>query len=175
MSIYTKVLIAETILAEDAIQLVEDFETIGLTADLREVSPRRFMGDIAWFVLAVLPLQPFLDKLAEDFAADAYERLKTFATGFLLKRRSSTGPQRILVLQDTLTGVQVVLEPDLPPERYQQLLSFDLFTIRSGPLHYDLRRGQWRSELDEAERTTSRGLATDVVAHARQHPTDDTG
>ncbi|MGH3430202.1 MAG: hypothetical protein ACRDQZ_21980 [Mycobacteriales bacterium] len=155
MSLPTEVLIAETISAEEATQLVEDFETIGLTADLREVSPRRSMGDIAWFVLAALPLRPFLDKLAEDFATNAYERLKTFVTRLFRRRRSSTGMRQLLVLQDTLTGVQVVLEPDLPPESYQQLLHLDLSVIRRGPLHYDLRRGQWRSELDEADKAPS--------------------
>ena len=155
MSLPTEVLIAETISAEDATQLVEDFEMIGLTADLREMSLRRSIDDIAWFVLAALPLQPFLDKLAEDFAADAYERLRAFVTGLLHRRRSSTGTRRLLILQDVRTGVQIVLEPDLPSESYQQLLSFDLSTIRRGPLHYDLRRGQWRSELDETDRAAS--------------------
>jgi hypothetical protein len=155
VSLSTEVLIAEAISAEDATQLVEDFGTIGLTAHLREVPPRRSMGDITWYVLAALPLQPFLDKLAQDFAADAYERLKTFVTRLLHRRRSSPGPQRLLVLQDVLTGVQIVLEPDLPPESYQQLLGFDLSAIRRGPLHYDLRRGQWRSELDEADKAAS--------------------
>jgi hypothetical protein len=51
VNLSVEVLIAETISAAEATQLVEDFETIGLTADVREVSPRRSMGDIAWFVL----------------------------------------------------------------------------------------------------------------------------
>jgi hypothetical protein len=155
VTLSTEALIAEAISAEEAAQLVEDFKTIGLTADLREVSPRRSMGDIAWFVLAALPLRSFLDKLAENFATDAYERLKVFVTRLLHLRRSSTGTQQLLVLQDTLTGVQVVLEPDLSPESYQQLLDFDLSTIRCGPLRYDLCRGRWRSELDEADKAAS--------------------
>jgi hypothetical protein len=114
VSLPTEVLITETISAEDATQLVEDFEMIGLTADLREVSLRRSIDDIAWFVLAALLLQPFLDKLAEDFVADAYERINAFMTVLLHGRRSSTGTRRLLVLQDVLTGVQIVLEPDLP-------------------------------------------------------------
>lgn len=61
----------------------------------------------------------------------------------------------ILVLQDTVTGVQVVLEPDLPADSYRQLLSFDLATVRRGPLHYDLHRRRWRSELDETPSTTN--------------------
>lgn len=53
-------------------------------------------------------------------------------------------------LQDSATGIQAALEPDLPDEAYQQLVSFDLTAIRHAPLHYDRHRGRWRSEVDEA-------------------------
>jgi len=55
----------------------------------------------------------------------------------------------VLVLQDTTTRLQVVLEADLPVEAYRQLISLDLAAIRHGPLHYDRQRSEWRSELDE--------------------------
>ena len=61
----------------------------------------------------------------------------------------------MLLLQDSTTGIQVVLEPDLPAWAYQQLLSFDFATLRRGPLHYDQHRRRWRSELDEAENVTT--------------------
>jgi hypothetical protein len=61
----------------------------------------------------------------------------------------------MLVLQDAATGVQVVIEPDLPDESYQQLLALDLSTIRHGPVHYDRHQRRWRSELDEAERSVA--------------------
>lgn len=132
----------------------EDLGLMGLAADLREVEPRRSFGDIVWYILAALPLQPFLDKLAEDAASDAYERLKTLTARIVSRRpRSSDPEQRVLVLQDSQTGVQVVFEQDLPPESYEQLLHFDLSTIKLGPLHYDRHVNRWRSELDEADKT----------------------
>ena len=150
-----EVLVAEQISADEAARIAGEFSSVGLTADLRVVSPKRSLSDIAWLVLAALPLQPFFNRLAEDVAEDVHERLKTFVTRVL--RRPSTGGRRkpVLVLQDTLSGVQVVLEPDLPAESYGQLLSFDLSTVRHGPLHYDLHRRRWRSELDEGPRATS--------------------
>ena len=57
----------------------------------------------------------------------------------------------MLLLQDSTTGIQVVLEPDLPARAYQQLLSFDFATLHREPPHYDQHRRQWRSELDEAD------------------------
>ena len=44
----------------------------------------------------------------------------------------------------------VVLEADLPAEAYRQLTALDLSRFSHGPVHYDLGRGRWRAELDEA-------------------------
>jgi hypothetical protein len=57
---------------------------------------------------------------------------------------------RPLVLQDTASGLQVVLEADLPDAAYQQLVGLDLAKFQLGPLHYDRQQRRWRSELDEA-------------------------
>ena len=38
----------------------------------------------------------------------------------------------------------------LPADAYRALMSLDLSRFRTGPLHYDWHRGEWRSELDEA-------------------------
>jgi hypothetical protein len=154
LPIAADVLFAGRLSDREVAELVHEFKTFGLTVELREVSPRRMLGEIAWLALLAVPLKPFYDQLAEDFAADAHKRLKTLA-GKILHRRSPPPAEaeapRILVLQDTGTGAQVVLEPDLPDEAYQQLLSFDLATIRRGPLHYDRHHHRWRSELDEAD------------------------
>lgn len=155
MSEPAEVLIAEPISADEAAEIAAAFGSIGLTADLRVVSPRRSLADLAWLVLAAIPLQPFFSRLAEDLADDAHERLKTFVTRALRKPTAANQPKPVLVLQDAISGVQVVLEPDLPADSYRQLLSFDLATVRRGPLHYDVHRGRWRSELDEAPSTTN--------------------
>jgi hypothetical protein len=150
-----EVLISEQISADEAVRITAEFGSVGLTANLRVAGPKRSVSDVAWFLLAALPLQPFFNQLAGDFADDVHERLKTFVTQVLHRRPSANQPKPVLVLQDTLSGVQVVLEPDLPAESYRQLLTFDLSTVRRGPLHYDLHRRQWRSELDEERSTTS--------------------
>ena len=73
-----------------------------------------------------------------------------------MAEKPTSSPQ-VLVLQDSTTGVQVVLEPDLPDEAFEQLLTFDLATIRRGPLHYDRHCRRWRSELDEADTAVPSG------------------
>jgi hypothetical protein len=101
------------------------------------------------------PAAAFLNRLAEDVAEDVYQRLKAFVARVLRTRPAGDQPKPVLALQDTLTGAQVVLEPDLPAESYRQLLNLDLATVRHGPLHYDMHRRRWRSELDERPGTTT--------------------
>ena len=155
MSEPANVLIAEPISADETAEIAAAFGSIGLSADLRIVSPKRSLADLTWLILASIPLQPFFNRLAEDVADDMHQRLKTFVTRVLHRPVAANQAKPVLVLQDTLSGVQVVLEPDLPAESYRQLLSYDLTTVRRGPLHYDVHRGRWRSELDETPSTTN--------------------
>lgn len=156
MPLPADVLVADELSSDGAARLRSEFQAVGLTAELREVSPRRAVSDFAWLVLAVLPLQPFFDQLAKDSAADAYRRLKSLGRSvFGRSEKLTSGRPKVLLLQDAATGVQVVLEDDLPDGAYEQLLAFDLGSIRRGPLHYDHHRRQWRSELDEADDAAS--------------------
>lgn len=151
MIVKADVLMAREIPADEVAWIVGAFASVGVTADLRIAGPRRSFGTVGWLILAALPLQPFFSQLADDFADDVYEQLKTFVSRLLHRKHADTEdrPRRVLVLQDTATGVQVVLEPDLSAESIRQLMSFDLTTIRHGPLHYDAQQRRWRSELDE--------------------------
>lgn len=151
-----EVLFAGRLSAGEVTELRDAFATVGLAIDLREVSARRGLGDIAWLALLAVPLKPFYEQLLNDFADDAHQQLKKLAGKLLHRRRlPGAGDRQVLVLQDSATGVQVVLEPDLPDQAYQQLLRVDLTAIRQGPVHYDQHRHQWRSELDEADPTSS--------------------
>jgi hypothetical protein len=149
MTLSTDVLVAHPISREEATQMVDAFKAVGLNADIRLISARRSVNDVAWLVLAALPVQPFLNQFAGTFGTDAYEHLKGFVSRVLHRQRISTSVAPLLVLQDIDTGVQVVLEHDLPIEGYQELFRFDFSVIRRGPLHYDLHHHRWRSELDE--------------------------
>ncbi len=156
MPVSAEVLVVGELSPEEAAELIDDFDAMGLTIDLREVPPRRSIGDIAWLALIAVPAKPFFEQLAKNSGDDAYRRLKTLVgkVGTALHRGETPSvTPKVLVLQDSTTGVQVILESDLPDEAHQQLLAFDLHTIRRGPLHYDRHNRRWRSELDEAEST----------------------
>jgi hypothetical protein len=110
---------------------------------------------LTWIVLAVLPLQAFLAALGSKMADDAYAQVRTLVKRLAAGRHQPPGagparPPAPLVLLDRGTGLQVVLEADLPAEAYRQLTALDLSQFSHGPVHYDLGRGRWRAELDEA-------------------------
>jgi hypothetical protein len=145
------VLFAGSLSAEEASELVDAFREVGLAADLHKVAPRRSLEDLAWLALVAVPLKPFLDELLKNVAGDSYKQLKSLTSKILHRQIPATAEQaHVLLLQDAATGIQVVIEPDLPDKGYQQLMDFDFTSISRGPLHYDRHLQRWRSELDEA-------------------------
>jgi hypothetical protein len=135
---------------------------------------------LAWMVLAALPLQAFLSVLGEKLADDAHDRLlaavRQVAGRYQAIRRGRSGHAGAvtagdgqagpspgaatgsaspaspapLVLMDSGSRLQIVIEADLPAEAISPLVALDLSQFRIGPLHYDKAAGRWRSELDEA-------------------------
>ncbi|MFE0178107.1 hypothetical protein ACFWZ2_37940 [Streptomyces sp. NPDC059002] len=123
---------------------------------VRRTLDHRGAADIPWIVLAALPLQAFLTGLGAEAVKDAYEAFKGVVRKVARPSAPAPGalgearPARPLVLRDQTTGLDVVLEPDLPAEAYDRLVGLDLASFGAGPLHYDRAQGRWRSILDEA-------------------------
>lgn len=131
-------------------QFVNDIRTIGLEPTVRTVPTRRGVSDFAWLILA-LPIKAFFETLVEQFAGDAYARLKTL-TGTALRHHGDTRDnRRVMLLQDSTTGLQVVLESDLPLAAYRQLFLVNLPDFAQGPLRYDRDERGWRAQLDDRE------------------------
>jgi hypothetical protein len=149
-----EVFLDERIPLEQERGLVDALAAFGVRAQAKVVPPRRGLGELHWLILVSLPLQAFLSSLSGKLAEDAYHGLK-HAVSRLLSRdqeQPAADQPRPLVLQDTASGLQVVLEADLPDDAYQQLVGLDLTRFQLGPLHYDRQRRRWRSELDEARK-----------------------
>ncbi|MGH3611453.1 MAG: hypothetical protein ACRDRK_02300 [Pseudonocardia sp.] len=137
---------------EDVDQLLDDLRVFGLNPTCHLRPTRRGAIDLAWVLLLALPTKLFFETLTEELAGDAYLRLKAIVGRALRRRREPENGNRVLMLEDATTGLQIVLEPDLPAEAYQRLFHTDLSTFARGPLHYDRSAHRWRSELDEWER-----------------------
>jgi hypothetical protein len=137
--------------AEQERLLVDGFARLGVAARARVVPARRGVGDLSWLVLVSLPLQAFLTAVGSQLAEDAHHGLRDLVGRLVPSRdRPAAATPRPMVLRDAATGLQIVLEPDLPDDGYRQLVGLDLSRFRLGPVHYDRSLGRWRSELDEA-------------------------
>lgn len=138
-------------------ELRERCEQLGFATDVRPAHHARDIGDIGWLVLAALPLRAFLDGLAGAAAADSYGRIKQLVERLVPNRdrvpadEPSVPPSVAtpLVLQDWDSGLRVVLEADLPPEAYRQLVGLDLSEFRTGPVRYDKDLACWRPAPDD--------------------------
>jgi hypothetical protein len=149
------ILAAPGVLAEPDERLLRDvLAGCGVSAEVQTLPVHR--GEsvaLTWIVLAVLPLQAFLAALGSKLADDGYAQVRALVKRLAgaRGRPENTGrPPAPLVLVDPGTGVQIVLEADLPAAAYHQLTTLDLSQFSLGPVHYDLARGCWRAELDEA-------------------------
>lgn len=143
-SIAADVLVKPQMSIADEHDVMEAFSTAGVAATIRLAPSKRSLNGAEWLVLAVLPLHAFLSGLGSKLAEDAYHGLKD-VVGRILRRSSPGRRERVLVLQDTATGLQVVLEPDLPTEAYRCLVELDLSAFRHGPVRYDRSRNAWQS------------------------------
>ncbi|MEU6992690.1 hypothetical protein ABZ953_18800 [Streptomyces sp. NPDC046465] len=132
-------------------ELVAAFDGLGAApVRVRRTLDHRGAADIQWIVLVSLPLQSFLSGLGAEAVKDAYDTFKGVVRRTARPAAPTAGPARPIVLQDAATGLDVVLEPDLPAEAYALLAALDLAEFTVGPLHFDRAQGRWRSVLDEA-------------------------
>jgi hypothetical protein len=144
-----EILVAASVSSDKEQALVQAFRDVGVSARTRVLPARRGGEQLQWLVLAALPLQAFLGALGSEVAKGTYEGLKRLVAVVIGGRLEQPGSSQVLVLEDSPSRLQIVLEADLPTDAYRQLVELDLSAIRQGPLHYDRQRSRWRSELDE--------------------------
>jgi hypothetical protein len=157
VTLQARVMVATDVGADE---LAAAFAETGLAADIRRAPTVRGVETITWAALIMLPLGSFLDVLAKDYAKQAAEPLKRLVRRIVEAARREPAAEtaaavadrpesRPLVLEDERTGLQVVLEADLPADAYRSLIELDLSTFRHGPVHYDRALMRWRSIADE--------------------------
>ena len=137
--------------AEHEALIRQTLAEFGTDGRIRVLPLRRGTAELQWLILVTLPLQAFLGSVGSKFGEDAYKGLQNAIRKLLRIERQASEPTRPIVLKDDATGLQIVLDPDLPSAGYQQLLTLNLPKFRFGPLRYDRAKGRWRSEIDEAE------------------------
>jgi hypothetical protein len=145
------ILLSEALPEDLETQLKELFRDIGADTRLRSIPVRRGWAEAQWLVLATIPLQAFMSAFVAQTAADSYARMKSLARRLAKSSPHQSRDYHPFVLQDSVTKLKVVLEPDLPTVAFRELADLDLNQFKHGPLHYDRARSQWRSEIDETD------------------------
>ncbi|MEV0091412.1 hypothetical protein [Streptomyces sp. NPDC050738] len=144
-----EVILRDEVTAEQRQLLSELLEGAGYPATVRRPLSHREPATVTWIALVVLPLQAFLGGLGEVAVGGALRGIRRLVRG----DGSADGAPALpgpMVLQDSGSGIKVVLEAGLPPEAFEKLLQLDLSDYRLGPLHYDIAQARWRSVADEA-------------------------
>lgn len=150
--ITTELLLSQRLAATDEQDVVAFFSRFGTISRHRRVRGHRGAA-IEWLVLAALPLQAFLQNLGTLTSEDAYIAFKSLIAQ-LPHHKPRPHPEeqeiRPIVLQDTSSGLQIVIESDLPEIAYRQLQQLNLAQFNSGPIHFDRNLGCWRADGGEA-------------------------
>jgi len=124
--------------------VVAAFEDLGVAARVWVGRTHRGLGDVQCVVLARLHLEAVLGGGGADVAEDAHAGLKRLVDRVFADQPESARPSQVLVLEDSVTRVQVVLAADLPAVAYRRLVAFDLSLVVQCAVRYDRQRGGWR-------------------------------
>ena len=68
-----------------------------------------------------------------EAAKGTYEGLKRLVASVVGDQPKPAQPGQVLVIEDPTSGLQIVLEADLPTDAYRQLVGLDLSAIQQGP------------------------------------------
>ena len=130
-------------------ELREALAEAGFDMFARDMPKVRGADTINAVALLMIPLHAFLAATGSKLAAEAYPKFKAGIRRILNRQPANAGVPAPLVVQDTTTGLKIVMERDLPDEAYEALQRLDLTTFRQGPIDWDRLRGRWRSLADE--------------------------
>ena len=147
-----ELLLSRRLSATDEQDVIAFFEQFGTVSRHRRVRAHRGAA-IEWLVLAALPLQAFLQNLGTLSGGDAYGAFKNLIARLPHHEphsRAEAKSVRPIILQDTDSGLQVMIESDLPEIAYRQLYQLNLAQFSSGPIHFDRNLGCWRADSEEA-------------------------
>ncbi len=120
------------------------FSEVGVQATIR-ASYAQLSELPPWMVMALLPLTAFLTGLGAEAGKDAYQRLKGLVKALHAARAASRQPPGNVVLEDADSHAQIALSPKLPDEAFRKLFDLDVDSLPSGPVHFDVERGEWFS------------------------------
>lgn len=133
---------------EDELKAALAAAGFGVTAkELPAVRGAEMLNAVA---LMMIPLHAFLAAAGSKAGAEVWPLFKAGIRRILHRGPAGTAAAgRPLVVQDTVTGLKIVMDRDLPDEAYEALRGLDLSIFHQGPIDWDRSRHHWRSLADE--------------------------
>jgi hypothetical protein len=136
----------------DEAELKEALSDLGFAPTALDFPTVRGVEHLDAMALMMIPLEAFLKAAGTRLAAEAYAKFRSGLRRIL--NRQPEGAAKPLVLQDSETGIRVLMERDLPDEAYEAFRELDLTRFGRGPLSWDRSLRRWRSIADEADAAT---------------------
>lgn len=122
-------------------RLVDALTALGFTVRVKVWPVRRAVAEVHWLFLVALPLQAFLGGIGARIADDVHAKLKEALRR--APREPDARPERSVVLQDTETGVRILLGRELDDRALDALRELDLARYGHGTLRYDSAEARW--------------------------------
>lgn len=143
-TIAADVLLHTSVPAADAEYVKRALGAVGVDITLKVAPVQRGFNEVIWAALVVLPLNTFITSVVGRLGEDAHEALRNLVSLILRRLHQQHTQENPLILQDTNTGLQIVLPEGLALDAYQQLLNSNaLQATQGGLLQYDAEEGCW--------------------------------
>jgi hypothetical protein len=109
------VLVDGPLSAEREALISQALATLGVSGRIRVLPLRRGASELQWLILMTLPLQAFLTSIGGKFGEDAYRGFQNIIRRlFRPEQAAPAAASRPIVLKDAASGLQIVLDTDLP-------------------------------------------------------------
>jgi hypothetical protein len=131
-------------------ELKQALVAAGFAVSAKELPPVRGTELFDAVALMMIPLHAFLSAAGSKAGAEVWPLFKAGVMRILHRKTPGhEGAGRPLVVQDTVTGLKIVMDRDLPDEAYEALRELDLSVFHQGPIDWDRSHRRWRSLTDE--------------------------
>lgn len=138
----------------------------GVDVRARVASVRAIQSGSSWLIVMSLPLRPLYEQLRDDHSKGGSPGPRRLADTFrALADDPGTAIAGMLLLQDTETGIEVVIQHGLPEGAFSALEVVDLADYTFGPLDYDASVSDWRSVMDHWDLRRGRGADSLIPRH----------
>lgn len=112
----------------------------GVPGQVRAALSQKSIEDVAWTVLILTPIVPFLKGFMEEAGRSSYKDLRRLVTRLIAAGKRGKGHVEVME-RDSLTTI--VFPPDLPEEAFEQLTKLGLENIAGNYWMWDSTTKCW--------------------------------